>query len=200
MGDLGNLFGASVIRDLYLLSGWLWAAFWVLWLVWGLITTRQRRVVAGGGAVIPVWAIVIAVIFFRRNFLSYFPASILWAGHPPAAIAGFLLELLGLALTVWARYYLGSFWSGSVVLREGHRVVDTGPYRLVRHPIYSGILLAALGTFFMDGSTLWLVVLVAGTAGFWWKARAEERLLTTELGEEYAAYRRRTRMLIPWLL
>ncbi|HUW64361.1 MAG TPA: isoprenylcysteine carboxylmethyltransferase family protein [Spirochaetia bacterium] len=198
---MSSFYGVNVIRDLYLVSSGLWLAFWVLWLVWGMITTRQRRVVKGQrGGTLPVWAIVLAVILFRRYFLTHFLGSALWPGNLTTVIAGLLLELLGLAVAVWARYYLGSFWSGSVVLREGHKVVDTGPYRLVRHPIYSGILLALVGSFLMEGATFWLVALTAGALGMWWKAWSEERLLTTELGEEYVSYRQRTRMLIPWLL
>jgi len=193
----------SSIYVLFQVSEWLWLAFWVLWLVWGAVTTRQRRVVSRGGSMVPVWVIIIAALLWRRGlsgYLLYLPMSALWPGHPVTVVAGFLIQLLGLAFTVWARYYLGNLWSGGIVLREGHKVVDTGPYRLVRHPIYSGILLAMLGSFLMDGTVFWLAVLVLSVIALLWKAGAEERLLTRELGEEYVNYRRRSRMLIPWVL
>jgi len=203
MGTVGDLWGIFGVHDLYVASSWIWPAFWVLWLVWGLITTRQRAVVKGDGGISPtirLVVILVALVYFGPHFPSYLQARALWPGYSSLMAAGFLLEVLGLGLAVWARYYLGSFWSSAAVLREGHRVVDTGPYRLVRHPIYSGILLALLGTFLMAGSTLWLGILVVVVVIFGWKIRAEERLLTTELGEEYVNYRSRTRRLIPWLL
>jgi len=76
-------------------------------------------------------------------------------------------------------------------------VVDTGPYRLVRHPIDSGLLLTVLGSFLMDGPMFWLVALAAGTVGLCWTARAEERLLTPEMGEADVNYWQGTRVLIP---
>ncbi|MDA8336167.1 MAG: isoprenylcysteine carboxylmethyltransferase family protein [Peptococcaceae bacterium] len=195
-----DVFGGSLPRYLYAVSNWLWLAFLVLWLVWGLITTRQRRVVTRGSSVVPLWVMLFLLLFFRHDLLGFIPELVLWPGHTPAAVAGLLVQAAGLGLSVWARYYLGSFWSSAPVLREGHKVVASGPYRLVRHPIYSGLLLAVLGTFLMNGSTFSLLALILATGAMWWKAWSEERLLTAELGDEYVNYRRRTCMLIPWLL
>jgi len=193
----------SLADALFAVSGLTWLAFLVLWLVWGVVTSRRRKVVSKGASVIPLWLIVTVAVLLRRSFSGFIPhvqESALWSGHPAVAAAGFLIQVCGFAFTIWARSYLGALWSGGVVLREGHTVVDTGPYRLVRHPIYAGLLLAMLGSFLMKGSVFWLVVLVLTTAALLWKALAEERLLTRELGEAYAAYRRRTRMIIPWVL
>jgi len=203
MGNVGDLFGIFGVQALYLTSGWIWLAFWLLWLVWGPITTRQRPMTKGQQGISPavlVGVIIVAVIYFEPHFRAHLQFRALWPGYALAEGAGFLLELLGLALALWARCCLGSFWSSAAVMREGHRVVDTGPYRLVRHPIYSGILLASLGTFLIAGSTLSLAILAATAVIFGWKIQAEERLLTTELGEDYVNYRRRTRRLIPWLM
>ena len=200
-------------------SAWLWLAFWLVWVVWGFITSRRRLVITRerGGLRLGWWMLLIWVIYkictgsilpgYLPNglymifiWLGNILGTYLWAGSLPAVIAGFLLEVFGLSLAIWARAHLGAFWSGQVVLREGHLVVDTGPYRLIRHPIYSGILLALIGTFLMSGWVLWLVILGVAAVNMTARLQSEECLLTRELGEEYVRYRSRTRMLIPWLL
>ncbi len=195
MNSINNMIG--------MVSGWLWLAFILLWHVWGTITSRQRSVTVRGqrGAGLIWWAVLIVVLYL--SYTGAFHRSLvlpLWPGSPPVMEAGFGLEVLGMCLAIWARSHLGAFWSSQVALREGHRVVDTGPYRLIRHPIYSGILLAMIGTFLMTDAPLWLVILAGYAVYVGWKALNEERLLTRELGDEYVSYRSRTRMLIPWLL
>lgn len=187
---------------LFSVAGWLWLLFWVVWLVWGMITTRQRPVTKGRGGdfTVRLLVTVVVVTYIGHHFPAFFQYKASWPNYPPMVVTGFLLELAGMFLAVWARRHIGTFWSSAVVLREGHRVVDTGPYRLVRHPIYSGILLALLGTFLMEGSMEFLIILVVVVGVFVWKGWAEERLLIANLGEEYVNYRRRTHMLIPWLL
>lgn len=103
------------------------------------------------------------------------------------------------AFAWWARLHLGSLWSGTITRKAGHRVVDTGPYRLVRHPIYTGIIAAS----FLLAIELGTPAAFAGAAfmtfGWWVKARTEERFLSRELGSAYDDYRRRTPMLVPFL-
>jgi protein-S-isoprenylcysteine O-methyltransferase Ste14 len=105
----------------------------------------------------------------------------------------------GLLFTWWARIELGSLWSGSVSRKDDHTVIESGPYRLVRHPIYTGLIAAAfaLGVLVSQAANLAGAALMA--LGFWLKARLEERFLSQELGEAaYADYRRRTPMLVPF--
>ena len=109
------------------------------------------------------------------------------------------LAALGFALCWWARIYLGTLWSGSITKKGGHRVVDTGPYALVRHPIYTGLLMAILATMVAKGTFLGLIGAAIMTLSFWMKARLEEQFLREELGAEaYDSYRRRVPMLIPF--
>ena len=109
------------------------------------------------------------------------------------------LVALGLAFTWWARLTLGDLWSGAVVRKEAHVVVRRGPYRLVRHPIYTGLILALLALGVQAGRPAGVAGALLMTVGFWTKARLEERFLTAELGEgDYADYRRITPMLIPF--
>jgi protein-S-isoprenylcysteine O-methyltransferase Ste14 len=113
--------------------------------------------------------------------------------------AGWLLTALGMLFSIWARVSLGRNWSGRVVLKHGQELISTGPYALVRHPIYTGLLLALAGTALYDGRLRAVLGLGFFAIGFWLKARTEESLLEGEFGEEYGSYRTRTPMLIPSL-
>jgi protein-S-isoprenylcysteine O-methyltransferase Ste14 len=109
------------------------------------------------------------------------------------------LVVVGLAFCWWARLHLGRLWSGTVTRKEGHHVVDTGPYALVRHPIYTGLILAGFATAIARGAPLPLAAAAVATFAWYLKARIEERLLSAELGEHaYAAYAARTPMLVPF--
>jgi protein-S-isoprenylcysteine O-methyltransferase Ste14 len=119
------------------------------------------------------------------------PLALGWAMVGVAA-AGFLFAW-------WARIYLGRLWSGSITRKEGHSVVDTGPYRIVRHPIYTGIITAAIATVVVTGSLHAVLGAICLTAGYCMKARLEERFLRGELGADaYDSYRRRVPMLVPF--
>ncbi len=108
------------------------------------------------------------------------------------------LIAIGFAFAWWARIWLGALWSGQVTKKENHRVVDTGPYRIVRHPIYTGILLSVYATMALKGTVLSLAAAVIITIGLWMKARLEERFLREDLGAAYDAYRARVPMLMPF--
>ena len=111
-----------------------------------------------------------------------------------------VIAALGFAICWWARLHLGRLWSASVTRKADHRIVDSGPYALVRHPIYTGVILAAAATAALKGSAGALLGLALMVLAFWIKARLEERFLGAELGEAaYDDYRRRTGMLFPGL-
>jgi protein-S-isoprenylcysteine O-methyltransferase Ste14 len=106
---------------------------------------------------------------------------------------------LGFAFAWWARIYLGRLWSGTITRKEGHRVVDTGPYAIVRHPIYTGIYIASFATLVIVGTMHAAIGTLCLVVGYWLKARMEENFLRQELGAEaYDSYRRRVPMLIPF--
>jgi protein-S-isoprenylcysteine O-methyltransferase Ste14 len=111
-------------------------------------------------------------------------------------VLGIVLLATGLGFTVWARRHLGRNWSASVVVKEGHALVRTGPYRYVRHPIYSGILLAFLGMVVTIGEWRGLVALLLAGVSFAVKSRAEERRML-ETFPEYAEYARGTAAIVP---
>jgi protein-S-isoprenylcysteine O-methyltransferase Ste14 len=114
--------------------------------------------------------------------------------------AGLCLTVVGCAFAVWARARLGTNWSGMVTRKRGHELVRSGPYALVRHPIYAGFLLAILGTALARGEDRGLVALVLAFVGWFTKARKEERFLVEAFRDDYAGYRREVRQLIPFIL
>jgi protein-S-isoprenylcysteine O-methyltransferase Ste14 len=111
--------------------------------------------------------------------------------------AGWALTVLGMLFAVCARVTLGRNWNARVVIRQGHELIAVGPYALVRHPIYTGLLVALAGSALYDGCWRALVGLACFALGFWLKARNEEKLMEDEFGDQYRAYRARVPMLIP---
>jgi protein-S-isoprenylcysteine O-methyltransferase Ste14 len=122
--------------------------------------------------------------------------------HVPGTFGWILagVSVLGFGFTWWARLHLGRLWSAAVTRKEGHRVVDTGPYRLVRHPIYTGVILAGAVIALLKASALAAIGFMVFTASFVLKGKLEERFLREQLGAEaYDGYSRRTPMLVPFL-
>ena len=177
----------------------LWAVFLTTWVAAGgwaartKATPGQRR-----ESLYLVLTLVGWALMFAGPSLRLLPA--LWRNPPAVEWTLVGVIVCGFSFCWWARLHLGKLWSGGVTHKEGHRVVDTGPYRLVRHPIYTGIILSSAAYTVMTASALALAGFVVATTGFWVKARLEERFLSEELGPEaYAAYKARTPMLIPFL-
>lgn len=122
-----------------------------------------------------------------------------WQLQPAMAWAAVALAVAGLVFCWWARIYLGRLWSGSITRKEGHHVVDTGPYALVRHPIYTGLIAAAIATALVKASFGAVLGVALIVLALYIKGRMEERFLAQELGTEaYGAYRRRVPMLLPF--
>ena len=108
------------------------------------------------------------------------------------------LTLPGFAFAWWARVHLGKLWSGSVTRKPGHKIISTGPYAIVRHPIYTGLIAATLASAIAVGTVVSMLGFAAMVFGFWLKARLEERFLVQELGPQaYDTYCREVPMLWP---
>ncbi len=171
------------------LFSWIAAAFWanrtekraVTW-----DTALYQIIILVGAALMTPWAA-------RRLHMQQ-----LWHVGYGGAMALAFLTLAGLLFTWWARVHLGRLWSGTITRKIGHRVIDTGPYALVRHPIYTGLIFALFATAIAQATILALAGAALIAFGLWLKARIEERFLTAELGADaYGAYRRRVPMLVP---
>jgi protein-S-isoprenylcysteine O-methyltransferase Ste14 len=113
---------------------------------------------------------------------------------------GAAMLILGLGFTVWARVHLGQHWSGHVTLKAGHRLIRTGPYAVVRHPIYTGLLLAALGSAVAVDEWRGVLGVLLIVEAHVRKLRLEERWLSEEFGGEYEEYRRDVKALIPGIV
>jgi protein-S-isoprenylcysteine O-methyltransferase Ste14 len=140
-------------------------------------------------------------------FGLFFPSLVIFSGSSedcmalPLALSGCLLALAGTALVLRSRAELGPAWSFVPKADQGTGLVTTGPYRLVRHPIYLGLALLAMGEALAFGSWPALTIVLSGIVPtFAWRARAEEKLLSRTFGERYEVYRERTKMIIPHLL
>ena len=113
--------------------------------------------------------------------------------------SGALLTAAGLLFAVWARRHLGRNWSATVTVKEDHALVESGPYALVRHPIYSGLLLAFIGSALALGEWRGLLAVLIVLWALWRKLQLEELWMLEQFGERYRAYRQRVRALIPFL-
>jgi protein-S-isoprenylcysteine O-methyltransferase Ste14 len=112
---------------------------------------------------------------------------------------GVALIWVGIGIALWARWHLGQYWSGRITIKEGHKLIRTGPYARLRHPIYTGLVLAATGTAMEIDRWRGVAAVCVILLGFWIKARREEALLTKEFGAEFDEHRRVTGFLLPKL-
>jgi protein-S-isoprenylcysteine O-methyltransferase Ste14 len=119
---------------------------------------------------------------------------------PLLGAIGIALDLVGVAFAIWARLVLGRNWSGLVMrVKEGHELVQSGPYAIVRHPIYAGLLLAIVGTALTLGTVASYIGLAAGAAALIIRVHFEEELMNQEFRKTHEAYRRRTKKLVPFV-
>jgi protein-S-isoprenylcysteine O-methyltransferase Ste14 len=116
---------------------------------------------------------------------------------PAATAIGVLLTWAGIAFAIWARVHIGQYWSARVTLKEDHKLISTGPYKYVRHPIYTGLLVATVGTALAIGRWQGLAGVAIILFAHILKARKEERLMTSHFGATYEDYRSHTGFLIP---
>ena len=171
-----------------------WAAFWLYWIV-AAFSMKRGRISWGREARIRAVIVVVAILLIRLGAFR---------GHgvntdPWRAGIGLVLFALGLGFAVWARVNIGRNWGTPMMQKDDPELVTSGPYRLVRHPIYSGILVAGIGTA-VALSWFWLIALALGGIYFIYSATVEERYLIDRFPDSYPAYKRTTKMLVPFIL
>lgn len=175
---------------------WSFVAYWLISAFW----VRKTKVMEPFlPRMIHIWVGTIALLMLA--FREYLPRAMNWTLWPQNRFTfwtGAVVMLAGLGFAVWARIHLGRFWSGAITLKEGHRLIRSGPYQFVRNPIYTGILTGIAGTAIALGTVCGLVVLAILFAIYSWKIHREQRLLAGEFGEEYAAYCRDVPALVPY--
>ena len=175
-----------------------WYAFAGYWAITALRVKRTKQTESSRDrlATLVVLSLGFTCLFYGPLHLGPLDLRFLPADHR-ITWAGIGLTSLGVALAIWARYCLGQFWSARVTLKEDHRLIRSGPYRYVRHPIYTGMLLAVSGTALVLGEWRGVLAVILVQAAHSRKAVREEAFLLTEFGGEYATYRRRTGFLFP---
>ena len=178
-----------------------WVVLAVYW-AWSVGQTRpaKRSETVASSALSGLLMWMGSVLLSVSAVRSHLVTSVSLAPSPMRQIAGTAFVALGVAFAIWSRSVLGSNWSRVARISEGQRLVERGPYRIVRNPIYSGFLLAAFGVALASGSVAAFVGLLLVFAGLWRKARVEERLLAAEFGDEYSAYAKRVKSIIPFVL
>jgi protein-S-isoprenylcysteine O-methyltransferase Ste14 len=180
---------------------WIWIFFIVFWLLAAFFQKRNARRQTVGSRLMQVSIILLVLVPFfmvdRRAGILY---RHFYQDQPGLQYVGVLLLLLGCGFAIWARIILGRNWSGIVTVKENHTLITRGPYAWVRHPIYTGILLALLGTAVALGPILNLVAVPVIAAAFWMKIRMEEKFMLETFGEQYSSYRQQVKALIPgWI-
>jgi protein-S-isoprenylcysteine O-methyltransferase Ste14 len=183
------------------LIGVLWVAWLAYWFVAARSAKQSSRVespLSRAGHLLPL----------------AFAAWLLWADHAPGGFlsgrmlpdtpatfwCGFAVTAFGLGFSVWARRMLGRNWSGIVTVKQDHELIRSGPYRFVRHPIYTGLLIAFAGSAIARGEWRGLLAVAIAFAALWRKLKLEERWMIETFGDAYVRYRAEVRALIPFVL
>jgi protein-S-isoprenylcysteine O-methyltransferase Ste14 len=189
-----------------LLYHYLIPGLWLLWIAYWRICAAdvkptQRHESPGSRAAHLLPLLIAAVLLWIRGdaedgwlFQRFLTRSVtlFWIGTAITAAA--------LSFSAWARMHLGRNWSATVTVKQDHELIRTGPYAIVRHPIYTGVLFGFIGTALAIGQWRGVLAVVIVFVAFWRKLRLEERWMSETFGEEYRRYRARTRALVPFLL
>jgi protein-S-isoprenylcysteine O-methyltransferase Ste14 len=196
------------------MSGWvensldaLWAGWIIYWIVgqplFEHVRSQTKEVTRVGRGNVQSFILLIAAFgLLQVQFTG--SLTFLSVGLVPvtlvAEILGLVLAVGGLAFSVWARVHLGSNWSPMAMMKKGQALVTSGPYALVRNPIYLGITVAMVGTGLVFGGYRVIISVACVILFSWVRIREEERLLSAQFGEEFVQYKRRVRAFIPGLI
>ncbi len=176
--------------------GFCWAAWLVYWVAMAFVT--KRTVEHGGFFAYRVVALLVFLACAAVGKLMHVTAQTrLW--HTPLAlgIATDCIVLSGVAFTLWARMVLGRNWSAEVTFKQDHELIESGPYRLARHPIYTGLIAMALGTVINLGRPIGFAIFLTVCGALWWKSREEEQIMSRHFPGAYADYRARVNAIVP---
>jgi protein-S-isoprenylcysteine O-methyltransferase Ste14 len=198
------LVSAGLLR-MDLVYRYLLSAMWLSWIAYWWALSRNVKPAARRESV-PSRLLHLVPLFLVALLLSlpHFPVALLGERFLPPAPwtfwTGAMLTLGGLVFTVWARGYLGRNWSGIVTVKEQHELITGGPYRIVRHPIYTGLLLAFIGSAVAQGEWRGVLAVTLALWAFWRKLRVEERWMRDQFPGTYPTYCQRVPALIPFVL
>jgi protein-S-isoprenylcysteine O-methyltransferase Ste14 len=185
-------------------STWLFIeGCWIAWVVyWVIMAFSTKRTLERGGFI--GYRVVIAILIVglagAGRLLHLSSDSRLWQTTLALGVVSDCIVLVGVGFSVWARITLGGNWSAEVTFKQGHELIESGPYALARHPIYTGLIVMGLGTAINYGRATGFGLLVSLGAGLLWKARQEERIMSRHFPDAYAEYKTRVRAIIPFVL
>ena len=186
--------------DALSLTGDVWILLGIIWLLGALrVKATERREPMVSRLLHAAFMVAAFVLLYDRNLNVELLSRRFVPETGAIAWGGFGLVLCGASFALWARFYIGTNWSANVTLKQDHELIRSGPYAVVRHPIYSGLLLAILGTAVVIGEVRTLIGLVLAFAGWRIKAGVEEGFMAARFGEEYTRYRRQVKALIPFV-
>ncbi len=179
--------------------GLCWGLFCLVWLIGAIYNLWKAPAVQKRSG--PLWGWMIGIVLFAlvEWLIPHRFWTLLTFDTPWLRIIGIVCLLLSTAFTLWARWVLGTMWSFSAVAKASHELRTDGPYRITRHPIYTGLLGMLLGTMLMSGLGRYLSIFLLGIVILEVKLHLEERLMTETFGEQYIQYKRRVPQLIPGL-
>jgi len=175
---------------------------WTIWLVvWLLLAffskSTKRRETPGQRLQHVIPALLGFLLIFREGTGAPWLTRAIFPDNPVLMLVCVLVTILGLLFAVWARMALGSNWSGTVTIKANHQLIRRGPYRFIRHPIYTGMLAALLGTAITERLVTGLLGFVVVAFALYQKARREESFLSQEFGDAFMEHRERTGMFLP---
>ena len=178
-----------------------WGIFFVVWVLAAIFTKRTVYHESGVRRLRYLIPIILGCYLVFRGYRLGPPLNIHLIPETDAIlVAAAILCLCGLGLCLWARAVLGRNWSGTVTLKENHELIVRGPYRLVRHPIYTGLLAMLIATAIAQGHIAGMIGVVLVFVSFWIKSAYEEEVMIEQFPDQYAVYRERVRRIIPFLL
>lgn len=179
---------------------YLWIGFFVVWVIWGFKTKAvQQRESVSSRLSYTLFTFAAYYMMFAGDVPREWLRVRVFAPNAATNAIGIAITIAGIAFAIWARIYLGGNWSSSVTVKVGHQLIRTGPYRFVRHPIYTGLIVSLLGTAVVRHQVRGLVAVVLAYVGFKLKSKIEERTMTTTFGAQYDDYARTTGAIVPRL-
>lgn len=179
-----------------------WIIFFGYWLISAFFVKRTiERSSSIGWRFITIIGVIIIIFLVKIIPQSaQILTSMIISNTLTSAIIGSLITILGLTICIWARTTIGRNWSGSIVLKKNHELVTNGPYKFIRHPIYTGMITMMIGTSIYYGYTSIFLATILAFVGFVLKSRQEEKLMIKHFGKRYINYKKRTKAIIPFLI
>ena len=179
----------------------IWTVFWVLWVLPAVFGKRTIRRQTSGSRILQIILLLVAYVLIVNGGLgwNWLNQRLVPAGSGFRLRSGYGLLLAGMLFAGWARVFLGGNWSSNVTLKQDHTLIQSGPYRIVRHPIYTGLLVALLGTAIALGELRCFIGVILAAVAWKMKSINEEALMVEEFGDQYTRYRLQVKGLVPYL-